>query len=257
MKEQGKIEPHRITKPIQLLAAWLLGLIFVNGAFLLAAAQISKPVWASSVLVIASIVNVPLFLVSIFLLQTKFRPEMQEDSFYAKYLESKTGNTEREITTESVAVIRENLAKLERTVAKEVSEGGDKAELEKINWSSTTVLLNKVLGAHQKITRELSRHGIPVHETFGAGADRPKVFNIAVGKGFEVAQIRQLVEVLSNITSGWICFAHDDEVDDEYDFKVLIGAYGGYKHGLELSAIKPFLNDPDITEKELYELLGQ
>ena len=88
MEKHGKIEPHRITKPIQLLAAWLLGLIIVNGTFLVAAAQITKPDWASACLAIASIVNVPLFLISIFLLQTKFRPEMQEDTFYSKYLEN-------------------------------------------------------------------------------------------------------------------------------------------------------------------------
>lgn len=40
-----------------------------------------------AVLVIASVVNVPLFLICIFLLQTKFRPQMQEDLYYSKYLE--------------------------------------------------------------------------------------------------------------------------------------------------------------------------
>jgi hypothetical protein len=87
MSEQ--IIPEKITKPIQLLAAWLLGLILINTAFLAAASQISKPDWTAGLLVIASVVNVPLFLISIFLLQTKFRPEMQEDTYYSKYLERK------------------------------------------------------------------------------------------------------------------------------------------------------------------------
>lgn len=39
-------------------------------------------------LVIASVVNVPVFIFALFLLQTKFRPQMQEDSYYAKYLEN-------------------------------------------------------------------------------------------------------------------------------------------------------------------------
>ncbi len=81
-----KIIPHKITKPIQLLGAWLVGLSIINGSFLGAAASISHPDWAAGTLVIASIVNVPVFLFSIFLLQTKFRPEMQEDSYYSEHL---------------------------------------------------------------------------------------------------------------------------------------------------------------------------
>ncbi len=83
------IQPEKITKPIQLLGAWLLGLLLMNSAFLTAASQISKPDWAAGALVIAAMANVPLFLISIFLLQTKFRPEMQEDSYYSKHLERK------------------------------------------------------------------------------------------------------------------------------------------------------------------------
>lgn len=73
-----RIVPEKITRPIQLLAAWLTGLAIVDGAFLLAAANIPSPGWAAGALVVASIANVPLFLLSVFLLQTKFRPEMQE-----------------------------------------------------------------------------------------------------------------------------------------------------------------------------------
>lgn len=86
-----QIIPERITKPIQLLAAWLAGLVLVNGSFLGAAGAIPQPEWVRATLVIASVVNVPLFLLCLFLLQTKFRPEMQEDSFYARYLELNTG----------------------------------------------------------------------------------------------------------------------------------------------------------------------
>ncbi|MCH8274093.1 MAG: hypothetical protein IH851_04825 [Armatimonadetes bacterium] len=84
-----RITPHRITKPIQLLAAWLAGLAIVDASFLTAAASIQTPGWASGVLVVAAVVNVPVFLLSLFLLQTKFRPEMQDDTYYSKYLESR------------------------------------------------------------------------------------------------------------------------------------------------------------------------
>lgn len=86
---EPSITPYRITKPIQLLAAWLAGLAIVNAAFLTAAGAVRTPSWIPGLLAIAAVVNVPLFLLSLFLLQTKFRPEMQEDTFYSKYLERK------------------------------------------------------------------------------------------------------------------------------------------------------------------------
>lgn len=81
-----RIDAAKITRPIQLLAAWLIGLIVVNGSFLAAAITLSSPAWTPALLVIASVINVPLFLLCIFLLQTKFRPEMQEDRYYSEYL---------------------------------------------------------------------------------------------------------------------------------------------------------------------------
>jgi len=89
----NKIEAHKITKPIQLLAAWLVGLAIVNVSFLTAAANITQPSWVPGLLSVAAVINVPIFVVSIFLLQTKFRPEMQEDSYYSDYLNSKNNNT--------------------------------------------------------------------------------------------------------------------------------------------------------------------
>jgi len=68
---ENKIVPEKVTRPIQLLAAWLTGLVIIDGSFLTVATQIANPIWASGALVIAAIVNVPLFLISIFLLQTK------------------------------------------------------------------------------------------------------------------------------------------------------------------------------------------
>lgn len=86
---ETNIIPHKITKPIQLLAAWFTGLAIINGSFLSAAVYIKEPVWIPALLCIASVVNVPLFIFSLFLLQTKYRPEMQEDTYYSKYLEKK------------------------------------------------------------------------------------------------------------------------------------------------------------------------
>ena len=84
---QHGISPEKVTKPIQLLAAWLIGLFVTNASFLLAAEKIQHPSWGSAMLLIAAVVNVPLFIGALFLLQTKFRPQMQEDSYYSRYLD--------------------------------------------------------------------------------------------------------------------------------------------------------------------------
>ncbi len=98
----NKISPEKITKPIQLLAAWLIGLILIDGSFLFSAQKISDPTWASGALVISAIINVPIFLFAIFLLQTKFRPEMQEDSYYSKYLKRRYSGSSISFTKTNV-----------------------------------------------------------------------------------------------------------------------------------------------------------
>lgn len=113
------IKPERITKPIQLLAAWLLGLIIINASFLTAASQIAKPEWAAGTLIIATIVNVPLFLASLFLLQTKFRPEMQEDTFYSKYLERKYNDSQ---SVKEVKKMREEDEKETKEIVEMISK---------------------------------------------------------------------------------------------------------------------------------------
>lgn len=81
----GPIEPARVTRPFQLLAAWLVALLSLSSAFLIAARTIEKPSWAAGFLIIVAVALVPLFLACMFLLQTKFRPQMQEDKFFFEY----------------------------------------------------------------------------------------------------------------------------------------------------------------------------
>jgi hypothetical protein len=257
MSEKGKIEPHRITKPIQLLAAWLLGLIMVNGAFLIAAGSIEKPDWVVGALVIASIINVPVFLVSIFLLQTKFRPEMQEDSFYSQYLESKTGNTEREVTTDSVANLREDLASIERIVAEKMEGSLGVDEIARLKWSSVTVMLNTSLSNFSAIAKKMSEHNIPIHETFGSGGGKPDSFHVAIGAGFDLEQIRKIVEALSFIPNGVIAYAHeDDEGPGQYDNQVLIGAYGSGSHGIKIEKALLVFGNSEVTIADVYRVIG-
>jgi len=84
--ETQKIDAHKITKPIQLMAVWFIALLLIDSAFLTAAAKIENPPWMSPTLSIAAIVFVPLFLSGVFLMQTVFRKELQEDQYYAEWL---------------------------------------------------------------------------------------------------------------------------------------------------------------------------
>ena len=84
------IYPEKITTPIQLLGAWLAGLLAIDSCFLIAASSMEQGSWQSVLLTIAAILNVPTFIGAVFLLQTKFRPELQEDSYYSTYLNQKT-----------------------------------------------------------------------------------------------------------------------------------------------------------------------
>ncbi len=109
MNPSPELDAHRVTKPIQLLAAWLVGLISIEGAFLTAAKLVITPTWAPVLLVTAAVLYVPLFLVFIFLLQTRFRPQMQEDAFYAKYLEKQLGPNDVETASAEISVVKDQL----------------------------------------------------------------------------------------------------------------------------------------------------
>nr|DAM29568.1 MAG TPA: hypothetical protein [Caudoviricetes sp.] len=148
------IQPEKITKPIQLLAAWLVGLILVNGSFLTAASQLTVPSWLPPLLVIASIVNVPLFLVSLFLLQTKFRPEMQEDTFYSKYLEKRYQSNDID---DNQLVHKEDLEKTAKLIVEEVNKnkGASKTKIVESILQEKNIEYTKINIQHSRALSEL------------------------------------------------------------------------------------------------------
>lgn len=119
-----QIIPDKVTKPIQLLAAWLVGLIVVNGTFLLAAQQITRPEWASGLLVICAVLNVPVFIFALFLLQTKFRPQMQEDSYYSQYLERENYNKSTSVRENSAQVVEKEIVEATEKIVSSLGQAG-------------------------------------------------------------------------------------------------------------------------------------
>jgi hypothetical protein len=63
------IKVDKITKPMQLLGAWLVGLSTIDSSFLFTAANMTDGSWVQAALIITLIVNVPLFLIALLILQ--------------------------------------------------------------------------------------------------------------------------------------------------------------------------------------------
>lgn len=82
---QGGIEPDKITKPIQLVAAWFAALVLLVGSFITASRLARDPSWLPVVYAVAAVAAVPLFCWLVFRLQTRYRPELQEDLYYSKF----------------------------------------------------------------------------------------------------------------------------------------------------------------------------
>lgn len=68
------------------MAVWFIALLLIDSLFLTAAAKIVTPPWISPMLAISAMVFVPLFLLGVFLMQTVFRKELQDDKYYSECL---------------------------------------------------------------------------------------------------------------------------------------------------------------------------
>lgn len=255
-----RIDPEKITRPIQLLAAWLVGLVAVDGAFLTAAVNIAEPQWAPGVLVVSAILNVPLFLAALFLLQTRYRPEMQEDTFYAKYLEHKSKSLREDRPAETVANDGDsNLRALISTTAEMMSEthvelqrvSDQIAALERAPRDDATLkdtlhrLEEIVSSTKERVTQESSRldwarvaiqvnKKLAVYRTilerFAAasvqvsepfGSNVPARFQLSLGLGVTADQIRWLVSHLADL--GLELIEYDP--DPNYGGRVYVGSY--------------------------------
>jgi len=277
MKE--RIEPHKVTKPIQLLAAWLLGLILIDGSFLSAAGFLTQPPWVSIVLVIAAVCSVPLFLASLFLLQTKFRPEMQEASFYSKYLEvarttRKPENTAMDLQilrsifsesnsqtieavdrlqtqviqlTSQVSRITEQTPNAERSIqaveeiSRHLREAQESLERTKrsAQWHWYAVNVNDLLPHYDKIRARLADAAIPVQDTFGSTSQVGKPPNHYVMAFGAEVEVAALQQLLDVLGDAQPDYL-DRITDDDEGNQLYIGSYG-YENGPVLKLDKPNL----------------
>jgi hypothetical protein len=259
MKTDQKIEPEKVTKPIQLLAAWLIGLILVNGTFLTAASLLENGSWERTALVIASIVNVPLFLVSMFLLQTRFRPELQEDIFYSQYLDKKTNQVvtlarDEKIEMELLSLRNQILVlsnPLDLSSNKEKRIQSTKETLLGTKWN---IALNDYLDNFTEIRSFLKSEGIAISEIFGSTStkNRPVRKQLTFSRSVDFKSKAQMILIASKF--GFEAYNYySPEEEESIVQEILIGSYGPASFPITPELIEVLKASPEPVDLMYYE----
>lgn len=217
-----RIQPEKVTKPIQLLAAWLVGLFTVDAAFLIAASRLPQDSLQSIALTVAAILNVPGFLWALFLLQTKFRAELQEDSYYSTYINRKT-NEQVSVTRDQhlFAGIQGRLERLENTI-ETFAESTVKRQQEEL-LQSLSIGINRQLPDSDVLAAHLRSEGVKRFSWFGG--DRTPPHRVVSLSDSLPRQSREVALTLAS-KLGFTNYSYFDSSIDEISEDVLIGAYG-------------------------------
>ena len=77
-----RINAEKIAAPFQLLAAIMVFIVLLDGSFLSAAAVLERPGWLAAALTVAAIVYPLIVLVGVFVLQTRYRGQLMDDSHW-------------------------------------------------------------------------------------------------------------------------------------------------------------------------------
>lgn len=185
--KNNNIDPHKVTKPIQLLAAWLAGLVLVNGTFLGIASSFEAGSFERLALTIASIVNVPLFLGAIFVLQTKFRPELQEDSYYSSYLDKRTQKVSELVAPsdlrKTIESLKNDIHSLKFVETKH--DGVDDTDQADLSDFGISVALATNFSEYRNLKRELLQLGVFEINEFDPEkfGDRPEKMHLTINRG--------------------------------------------------------------------------
>ncbi|MEW6714655.1 MAG: hypothetical protein AB1306_06150 [Nitrospirota bacterium] len=214
------IKPERITKPIQLLGAWLAGLFSIDSCFLFAAANMAAGSWESMALVIAAILNVPVFLIAVFLLQTKFRPELQEDSYYSSYLSQKTN--EPITINRSEAHLMEIGRRLE-FIEKGLINAPQSTKSSATRVSRLIIGINKHLSDKDTIKSKLADVGVLGTSSFGS-TDAPDYRNVSISQYLPTETVAEIVTLAREC--GFDHYNFFDNGAEETSEDVLFGSYG-------------------------------
>ncbi|MDP2713972.1 hypothetical protein [Rheinheimera sp.] len=218
--EKSQITPEKITKPIQLLGAWLVGLLTVDSAFLFAAVKMDTASWHSGALTIAAILNVPLFIGALFLLQTRFRPELQEDSYYSTYLSNRT-NEPIKVTRDEALI--NMLEKRLESIERDIKKGAAPIEEHTPNLSKLSFAINVQLPNKSEIVSELSALGVLGYEEFGEESSPPELLKVAIAESISKVELNEILKLAKKL--GFTHYGFIEHFEEIYE-DVLFGAYG-------------------------------
>ncbi|WP_052761279.1 hypothetical protein [Sedimenticola thiotaurini] len=220
MSDQS-IKPEKITKPIQLLGAWLAGLFSIDSCFLFAVANLNQGSLESYALTIAAIVNVPIFLIAVFLLQTKFRPELQEDSYYSTYLNQKTN--EKVVVSKTDAHIAE-LSSIIAGLKAKIEKTDDQGLQENNVIKHLNIGINSALPDLEEVKLKLKEAGATSYSLFGNG-DMPTNRVLAMSPRLSDKAQHELIGFAQQI--GFTHFSYyEPGGDEDIEEDALLGGYG-------------------------------
>jgi hypothetical protein len=167
------------------------------------------------VLVIGAVLDVPIFLACLFMLQTKFRPEMQEDEFYWRYLEKRYSTETAKTELIEVAKPSDSMLEFEPRRAPVKRRGTP---------SVAEIHMNDLLPAYQSLREALLKAGYKIYDTFGTtsrGKRVPSPFIIAISDGAAIEAIQDAIKI--SLPHGLEGVAHASE--PEWPNRIYIGAY--------------------------------
>jgi hypothetical protein len=238
----SEINPARVTKPMQLLAAWLAGLIAIDTAFLVAASRLEVHSSGQLILILAAVTNVPLFLGALFLLQTRFRPELQEDTFYSRYLDTKTNQlitvarddkAELEIYSlkQQLAVLTSNVNAVTAATSAPAEQaepiGHTSARRDTALGRQWTIAINDHLSNFQQIRDEFRQQGIAVADVFGSATtdEKPEHAVVTMRRELDFDSKREFLRIAHSVNMQAYNYFDPNEPEPIYE-AILIGSYG-------------------------------
>jgi hypothetical protein len=216
-----QIKPEKITKPIQLLGAWLTGLLAIDTCFLVAASRFSEQSWQATGLTIAAIFNVPLFLAAVFLLQTRFRPELQEDAYYSNYISQKT-NVKIQVHKDevSIASIAQRLERIEANLSHSPATA---AAVSGNPLQGLKFGINKHLEDREAISKLLAEAGIVSFTPFGSD-EPPDKRVVSISDSLTPEVVNAILAFVRD--AGFQHFNYFDNYIEQTAEDVLLGSYG-------------------------------
>jgi len=134
---------------------------------------------------------------------------MQEDTYYAKYLEREySDETDKDEESTLLPIINE-IDSL-RTEIQEINDKTSSKTTEKRKLKETEILVNDLLPVFQNVTTDLSENDLEINSTFGSTSKEPRVpnpFLISTTKDVNIRKFQMVLKVAKQNDAEYISLA--------------------------------------------------